>query len=104
MPELQELTPALDAAGIDLIGLSLDVDTADMVPAFLESLSITYPVYTTADPAVPELYRGGEVFIPLSVLVDDQGQVLQVLGGWSPETAAALSELAAGSHQPLLRQ
>ena len=40
--------------------------------------------------------RGGEIFIPLSVLVDDQGRVLQVLGGWSPETATALSELAAG--------
>ncbi len=97
MPELQELSPALDAAGIDLLGLSLDVDTADLVPAFLESLAITYPVYTSADPRVPELYAGGEIFIPLSVLVDDQGRVLQVLGGWSPETATALSELAAGS-------
>jgi thiol-disulfide isomerase/thioredoxin len=97
MPELQELNPALEAAGIDLIGISLDVDTADMVPAFLDSLAITYPVYTTADPRVPELYSGGEVFIPLSVLVDDRGRVLQVIGGWSPETAAALSELAAGS-------
>ena len=97
MPELQMLSQGLDAAGIDLIGVSLDIDTADLVPAFLDSLAISYPVYTTADPAVPELYAGGELFIPLSILLDDQGRVLRVFGGWSPETAAALAELAAGS-------
>ncbi len=97
MPELQKLSPALEASGIDLIGISLDLETVDLVPAFLESLRISYPVYTTVDPAVPELYSGGEVFIPLSILVDDRGRVLQVLGGWSPETATALDELATGS-------
>jgi thiol-disulfide isomerase/thioredoxin len=104
MPELQRLAPALDASGIDLLGLSLDIDTSELVPAYLDSLGITYATYLSTGSGIADLYANGEVFIPLSILLDEHGRVSRVLGGWSPQTSAALEELAAGRNQPGLRQ
>jgi thiol-disulfide isomerase/thioredoxin len=96
MPELQRLEPALEASGIDLLGLSLDIETGELVPAYLNNLGITYSTYVSTGSGIAELYANGEVFIPLSILLDERGRVSRVLGGWSPETSAALEQLAAG--------
>lgn len=96
MPELQALHDRLRDAGIDLVGISIDTDSRDKVTPFLAGLGIDYPNYLTADPRVPDLYAGGRVSIPLSVLLDDQGRVLKVIGGWSEENAAAFRALAGG--------
>ena len=81
-------------SGVDLVGISIDTDTADRIGPFLESTGVTYPVFHTLDPGVSDLYRGGQVSIPLSVLLDDQGRVLQVIGGWSFESAGQFRALA----------
>lgn len=99
MPELQGLAPGLADAGINLAGISLDLETRDLVVPFLEQVGVTYPIYTTDDSRIPEIYADGELFIPLSILLDDQGRVLRVFGGWSPETAAALRGLANATSQ-----
>lgn len=94
MPELQAMTPHFAANGIDLVGLSIDTESLDRVVPFLHQTGVTYPVQVTADARVPELYVGGRVSIPLSVLLDSEGRVLQVIGGWSAETAASFEALA----------
>ena len=94
MPELQHLFAALAESGVDLVGISIDTDTADRIGPFVESIGVTYPVFHTLDPRVPDLYRDGQVSIPLSVLLNDQGRILQVIGGWSFESAGQFRALA----------
>jgi thiol-disulfide isomerase/thioredoxin len=93
MPELQILAPRLAAAGIDLIGLSVDVDARDRVPAFLADLGISYPSYIGDADQVAGLFHGGVLFVPMSLLIDEDGRVTKAFSGWSPETAAALEGL-----------
>ena len=92
MPELDSLQPRFEDAGIDLVGVSIDLDR-EVVPSFLAGLGTDYPIYFADPGQVAEIFVGGQVFIPVSVLVDDRGRVLRALGGWSPATSAALHEL-----------
>lgn len=94
MPELQALDPAMEQAGIDLVGVSIDTDGRDRIAPFVRSVGAEYPVYVTADERIPEIYKDARVSIPLSVLLDDRGRVLQVIGGWSAATAAQFRRLA----------
>ncbi len=93
MPELQRLVPRLDAVGIDLIGLSIDTDTRAAVRPFMESLGVTYPSYFADADSFAAWYRDGMVFVPISILVDDRGNLLRAFSGWSPRTAAELEGL-----------
>ncbi|MFQ5744533.1 MAG: ASPIC/UnbV domain-containing protein, partial [Acidobacteriota bacterium] len=93
MPELEDLRARFGEAGIDLVGISLDVDNNELVPPFLASLGINYPAYVIDDPRLPDLYAGGLVFIPMSVLLDPDGRVAEVFGSWSPETSRAFQRL-----------
>ncbi len=93
MPELQLLAPRLAEAGIDLIGLSVDVESRDRVPAFLDGLGITYPSYIGDADQVSGLFDDGVLFVPMSLLVDERGGVSRAFSGWSPQTAAALEGL-----------
>jgi len=103
MPELQTLAPRFAAAGIDLIGLSVDTETRDRVPSFLESLGVNYPSFHAEVDQVAALFRGESLFVPMSILLDEAGHPLQVFGGWSAETAAALQRLIeAGQDEGLL--
>jgi len=93
MPELEQLSGPLAAAGVDLIGISIDTDTVARVVPFLNDMGTTYAVHVSNDERIPGLYEGGAIAVPLSVLLDDQGRVLQVIGGWSVETAEQFHEL-----------
>ncbi len=94
MPELEQLSEALTAAGIDLVGISIDTDTIARVVPFLGQVGTTYPVHVSNDDRIPGLFEGGAIVVPLSILLDDEGRVLRVLGGWSVETAEQFHELA----------
>ena len=94
MPELEQLSGPLAAAGVDLVGISIDTDTMARVVPFLSDMGTTYPVHVSNDNRIPGLYEGGAIAVPLSVLLDDQGRVLRVIGGWSVETAEQFHELA----------
>jgi len=94
MPELQKLYPSFTRAGIDLIGISVDLDTVDAVPEFLRARGIDYPVYTTDAAALERLFPRGEATVPLTVLLDAQGRILQILTGWSERSEQALRSLA----------
>ncbi len=94
MPELELLAPRLAAAGIDLVGLSIDTEqTRQRVVPFLESLKITYPSYFADTAEVAALFQGENIFVPMSILLDEDGRPTRVFSGWSPATEAALEDL-----------
>ncbi len=98
MPELELLAPRLAAAGIDLVGLSIDTEqTRQRVVPFLESLGITYPSYFADTAEVAALFRGANIFVPMSILLDENGRPARVFSGWSPATETALEELVSTS-------
>ena len=100
MPELQALAPSLAAAGIEVVGISLDMGAArDKVPSFLRRLGVDYPVFTTDESAFSKIYSGEQVFIPLSFFVDRQGRVIELMTGWSEDTAVRLRALREDTSQ-----
>ncbi len=93
MPELQNLLPRFKARGIQVVGLSLDQEVeADEVVRFAQDLGVTYPLYRIGETAVAKIF-GEEVFIPLSILIDEQGQVVDVFEGWSPQSQHRIHQL-----------
>ena len=87
MPELAALAErASDRLAV--LGISLDTGPARLqVPRVAAKLGVGYPLFTTEEPAWPEIFAGEEVFIPLTVLVDRDGRVLEVFAGWSEAAA-----------------
>lgn len=94
MPELESLRPRLAAQGIDLIGLNVDTDAEADVRGFLAKTRAGYPVYLGGESAIQELYRGDELSVPLSVLIDEQGIVREIIPGWSDEARRRYASLA----------
>ena len=93
MPELQELYPRFRQAGIELLGVSIDMDTVDQVPGYLAERDIRYPIYTTEEASIPKIFSRDEVLIPMSFLLDDRRRVIQVFTGWTREARNALHDL-----------
>ena len=94
MPQLERLFNDLAAAGVDLIGISLDTGAAkESVPSYLSRLGITYPVFTTLESSFEQIYSGGQLVVPLSFIVGTDGRIEGILSGWSSETEAAISRL-----------
>ncbi|MFQ5670056.1 MAG: ASPIC/UnbV domain-containing protein [Acidobacteriota bacterium] len=87
MPELEELHRAgRETRRLQVAGISLDRPSGrERIPAFLQKAGITYPVYTAAADRLGSLFTRPDVSIPLSLLVDDQGRVVDAFSGWSEE-------------------
>jgi len=94
MPELQALFPSLTAAGVDLVGVSVDLDTAGAVPGMVSKREVTYPILITDEAGMETLYPTGQATVPVSILLDPQGRVLEIFPGWSAKTEQALRNLA----------
>ena len=93
MPELERAYPALQAVGIDLVGLS--VDTApEGVPAYLEAKGITYPNFVVAEDDFSKIFKGDALTVPLTLLLDQAGLVVEAYSGWSSETRAKIDSLS----------
>ncbi len=103
MPELQRLYPELNRAGVDLVGVSVDLDTLENVPAVLASRKVTYPVYTTSEAGLDQLYPTGEATVPLTLLLDGEGRVLEVHSGWSVCASPASQATSSIAHIPCSR-
>jgi len=95
IPELQKIYTDLAGAGVDLVGVSVDLDTAGNVPEYIRSRGVTYPVYVTDEAALDALYPRGEAVVPLTLLLDDHGMILEIHRGWSEGTETALHRLLA---------
>lgn len=93
MPELEKLRARLAEAGIDLVGVSVDLDTAAEVPEYVKARGVGYPIFVTDEAGMDRLFPTGEARVPMTVLLDDRGRVLDAHSGWSRETARALESL-----------
>lgn len=95
MPELQKLVPQFRAKGIQIIGVSLDqgVDPA-VVRGVAEGLGVRYPLYLMEEySSLEQILQLENVSIPLSILVDKEGRVVDVYSGWSPESERRILDL-----------
>ena len=86
MPELNRLRAAFAQNGVDLIGLNLDTDPDARIREFLQRVPVDYPIYKGGAAAIEQLFATEEVAVPLSVIVDQNGHVEQLISGWSSET------------------
>jgi thiol-disulfide isomerase/thioredoxin len=94
MPELEKLYLELQAAGVDVVGISLDTGQArKKVPRFLDRIGVTYPNFTTRESAIKQLFSGEQIFVPLSYVIDAQGRIDAMFSGWSRESEAAIRKL-----------
>ena len=94
MPELSRLQDKLAAAGVDLIGVSLDFRQWDAALFYLEERSIRYKNVLLDEKDIEKIYSSPQLTVPLTLLVDEEGRVLEAHSGWSAETRARLLALA----------
>ena len=95
MPELEKLFPDLQRAGVELIGVSVDLETVDNVPDYVRSREISYPIYPTEVSVMERLFPRGEVVVPITALLDESGRVLEIHSGWSRRSEEAIRALGA---------
>ncbi len=93
MPELDRMKESLAANGVDLIGLNVNAEPDVDISNYLNRLKVSYPNLIGGVPAIEAIFATDQLAVPLSILVDDQGVVLEVLEGWSARTQQRLSEL-----------
>ncbi|TDI28945.1 MAG: redoxin domain-containing protein [Acidobacteria bacterium] len=94
MPELERLYREGDG-NLAVIGLSLDrPGDRERIQAFLTRMGTTYPVYVTTPDTWDKIFRGGRISVPLSILVNEDGRVEALFGGWSRKTHRRLRALA----------
>ena len=94
MPQLEKLYPKLQAAGVDLIGVSVDVAEARRkIPSYLERVGVTYPSYTTDETGLELLYSGGQLFVPITFILDGDFRIVEILSGWNAKSEARLQSL-----------
>src|SRR5258708_32364272 len=94
MRELEPVRASLAAHGGDLIGLNVDADPEAKISQFLTKTAVQYPIYAGGVSAIEQLFAGDEVSVPLSVLLDESGTVVELIPGWSGATKRKLLQLA----------
>ena len=98
MPELDKLYPQFKANKINLIGLSIDTDEGgkkgfQLVNDFLSKRKVSYPVGVIGEAGGRQIYAVEDPAVPLSILLDEKGNVEKVIGGWSRQTAQIFEKL-----------
>ena len=94
MPELQKIQMNLAARGIDLIGLNVDVESNVKIKNYLLQKRIGYQNVAGGVAAIEQIYATDELTVPLSILVDEKGVVMDLIPGWSAETRRKFAVLA----------
>ena len=94
MPELEAARAQLEENGIQVIGLSLDqgVPLAE-VESYARDLGVSYPNYLLEPESLEKIFAGGEVFVPFSILVDEEGRVADSHAGWGEQARRKLDRL-----------
>lgn len=102
MPELEKIRSQLSARNIDIIGLNVDTDKNAKIRKYLAEKGITYPIAIGGVSAIEQIFATDELTVPLSILVDENGIVRDLIPGWSAETRRKLEILiGAGSNGDL---
>jgi thiol-disulfide isomerase/thioredoxin len=95
MPELEKMQPALQKAGIQLLGVSvdLDIDPAQVL-SVAQSMGVSYPVLSIPQSDWEKIFEAGNLVVPLTLFVDESGKVRQSFSGWNNRTEESLRKLA----------
>ena len=98
MPELDKLYPQLKANKINLVGLSIDADDDgkkgfQLVNEFLTKRKVSYPIAVIGEAGGRQIYAVEDPAVPLSILLDEKGNVEKVISGWSRQTAQEFEKL-----------
>ncbi len=94
MPELERIRLPLSARGIDLIGLNLDTESGADIAAYLGKRGVSYLNLIGGTAAIEKLYATDQLTVPISILVDDEARVLEIIAGWSAGTQNRFQSLA----------
>ncbi len=94
MPQLERLRAGLVAKGVDLVGVSVDADPEAKVRDFAGKMGAHYPIFAGGVPVIEKVFEGDQLAVPLSVVVDEHGRILQIISGFSAETQKKFAQLA----------
>ena len=96
MPELERMRPLLAARGIDVVGINVDAEKNANVKGYIAQKRVTYPILIGGMAAIEQIYATDELSVPLTILVDDKGIVVELIPGWSAETQRKFNLLVGG--------
>ena len=102
-PELRELIAQYyPGANVDMIEVMNGTSEANFIVSHVlvnegDKVGIQYPNYLADASLVESIYSTGEVFVPLSLLVDGEARVLEIFAGW--RTGLGASTLVIGSYR-----
>ncbi|MEP7039658.1 MAG: redoxin family protein [Acidobacteriota bacterium] len=94
MPELEKMRTKFAARGIDLIGLNVDAEKDVNVKGYVAKKGVTYPILVGGTTAIEKIYATDELAVPLTILIDEKGNVKDLIPGWSAETRRKFAALA----------
>lgn len=94
MPELERMRAQLAARGVDLIGLNVDADAKADVKGYVAKKNVRYPIFAGGVPAIEQIYATDELSVPLTILVDEKGVVIDLIPGWSAETRRKFAQMS----------
>ena len=94
MPELQQMQAKFAARGIDLIGLNVDAEKDVNVKNYAAKKGVTYPILIGGTTAIEQIYATEELAVPLTILVNENGIVTDLIPGWSEETQRKFAAFA----------
>jgi thiol-disulfide isomerase/thioredoxin len=90
LPELQQLYNDLAGKGVAMVAINVDSPREQVAP-FLKRANLTLPVYFLDDETEASI---GVRSLPTTVLLDSEGKVVNVWGGYSREGIAELRRQA----------
>jgi len=93
MPELEKMRPLFAARGIDVVGINVDAEKNANIKSYVAQKRITYPIFIGGIKAIEQIYATDELSVPLSILVDKNGIVKELIPGWSAETQRKFAAL-----------
>ncbi len=90
IPHLVEMSRKYGGQGLQVLGLSADVDGEDVVKAFAGEYGIRYPLALAGDAVTADF---GVRSVPVMVVIDKKGKVAEIYRGYSNEMGRAMEKL-----------
>jgi thiol-disulfide isomerase/thioredoxin len=100
MPELNRMRASLEKNGVDLIGLNVDAEPKGVVAPFLKKVPVDYRIYIGGIETISQVFATDDMSVPLSVVLDSDGKIVELISGWSPETKRKFEALAVSGRRP----